>query len=252
MELLKHLVKEETKSLLKQHPEYLIKMRLLLLSLTAFLIALSINHPKAVVSITFDDGLLSEYEAARILEEYGFKGTFYIPAGLLGSDFEDNKVMNYSQVKDLYERGHEIGCHTMTHANLSTLNNAQVRHELSMCKELLKEFNPVSFAYPYGEGTQWEYIVKEYYTSARILRQELNTKKGFNISTLIFVHDRMERLNTLREWLGKEGWIVLTIHGVTNTPRGLIDITPEELREILSIIKESGAQVKTVGEVIRG
>ena len=226
-------------------------MKLFLLSLTVFLIALNLL-PRTIVTITFDDGLVSEYEASKILDSYGFKGTFYIPAGLLGGTFENNSVMNYSQVKELYNKGHEIGCHTMTHANLSMLNETQVRYELSTCKEVLKEFNPVSFAYPYGEGTEWESIVKEYYRSARTLNQTINTVKGFNINTLILVHDRMERLDKLREWLNQDGWIVLAIHGVTNQPRGLIDITPEELIQTLNIIKESGADVRTVREVING
>ena len=77
-----------------------------------------------------------------------------------------------------------------------------------------------------------------------------NIGKKFNVASLILVHDRMERLNTLRAWLRHDGWIVLTIHGVTSEPRGLVDITPEELIETLNIIKESGASVETVKEVI--
>ena len=92
--------------------------------------------------ISFDDGLLSNYEvAAPLLEKYGFTGWFFVPVALIGDrrlagDLEYRErirsrhgidisgeadgrpaFMNWEQVRDL-DRRHVIGCHTMNHCRL--------------------------------------------------------------------------------------------------------------------------------------
>ncbi len=231
-------------------------MRLLISIVIILVIASSFVKPVPVISITFDDSLVNQFEASRILDKYGFKGTFYVLPGYFGSVFEGYDVMNYSQVRDLYSRGHEIGCHTMSHINLSASNISVIKEELSECKRVLKEFNVKSFAYPFGMGIEHESIVKKYFSSARVLIQEVNTCKEFNIKGLIFVHERMNRLETLKEWISTikrdGGWIVITIHGISDEPRDLIDITPDEFNQILEVINDSGIKVKTVSNVLEG
>jgi peptidoglycan/xylan/chitin deacetylase (PgdA/CDA1 family) len=218
-------------------------MRLLLISLTGLLFMAAIM-PRTIVSITFDDGLASQYNASLILDEYGFKGTFYVCPGL--NEFEGNELMSWEQIINVQSRGHEIGCHTMTHVNASAISREEFEQELIACKQAT---NATSFAYPYGQGLDKSDLVYKYFNSARLVQQGINEKGSSEVKSLIFVHDRFDqRMDWLKEWLESGDWVAITIHGVTDEPRGLIDITPGEFRQILDVVRSSGAQVVRVSE----
>lgn len=82
------------------------------MSLTAQEIATWDNWCKAAVTFTFDDGgLLTESHkvAAKELEQFGFKGTFY-----LVTDWCDSHG-SWNDYKAFAQNGHEIGSHTVSH-----------------------------------------------------------------------------------------------------------------------------------------
>ena len=102
--------------------------------LTAFLEgALPLERPGLIV--TFDDGFRTNYTvAADVLDEFGIKGFFFIPAHFIqcagslvaSKEFvaqrlrepwrdEDFMPMTWNDLRDLVRRGHTVGCHTMTH-----------------------------------------------------------------------------------------------------------------------------------------
>src|ERR1043165_2939596 len=75
-----------------------------------------ISNSKVVI-LNFDDNRKTQFtEAKPILDKYGFKATFYVVCKYL-----DNKkgYMNWTELETLYKEGHDIGSHTMNHANLS-------------------------------------------------------------------------------------------------------------------------------------
>lgn len=105
--------------------------------------------------ISFDDGLLSNYEvAAPLLEKYGFAGWFFVPVAPIGDPRlagdpehrerirlrhgidvsgearEKPAFMSWAQVRDLGRR-HVVGCHTMNHCRLyGTLTEEKLRLEI--------------------------------------------------------------------------------------------------------------------------
>src|SRR5690348_5696366 len=79
---------------------------------------------QTIVSLTFDDGYDDAPLAAQLLEQHGFRGTFYIISGVLGQ----SPYMSVAQVQALQAAGHEIGGHTVSHKNLTTLTTDQARH----------------------------------------------------------------------------------------------------------------------------
>ncbi|WP_245998514.1 polysaccharide deacetylase family protein [Halalkalicoccus subterraneus] len=104
--------------------------------------------------VTFDDGFQSTIETALpILESHGVEATHYVVPGLLGERFEGSRVMDRDSVIDLSESGHEIGAHTMTHPDLTTVGREIARREIVESRESIEAItgdNPRSFAYPYG------------------------------------------------------------------------------------------------------
>jgi peptidoglycan/xylan/chitin deacetylase (PgdA/CDA1 family) len=102
------------------------------------------------VVITFDDGCETDLiVAAPILKEAGFTATFYVTVGFLGQ----RGYMNAMQLRELSALGFEIGCHSMTHAYLTDLDDNGLRREIVDAKTQLEEIlgKPVEhFACPGG------------------------------------------------------------------------------------------------------
>src|SRR5687767_9080135 len=102
-----------------------------------------------VVSLTFDDGQASQYSVKAPLAGHGMKATFYLnSAKVETSDY----YMTWSQVGELAAAGNEIGGHSLTHQDLTTLTDAQKRVEVCDDRQNLiaRGFAAKSFAYPYG------------------------------------------------------------------------------------------------------
>ena len=106
--------------------------------------------------MTFDDGYRMQYEqAAPLLDRYEVPGTFFV----MGTDWQGDGVHTYmrpAQVQDLAERGHEIGSHTVNHANLVALrarNPGAYLGEIFSSKIQLEDLlqrEVTSFCYPNG------------------------------------------------------------------------------------------------------
>ncbi len=106
--------------------------------------------PEKSLIITFDDGWLNQYENAfPILREYDFTATFFVVGRYVGG----SSFMNKIQIKEMIEEEMEIGSHSMTHANLVTVSEKDLRQEVAGSKVLLEnvfDVDVISFAYPYG------------------------------------------------------------------------------------------------------
>ncbi len=114
--------------------------------------------PDKPIAITFDDAWKSQYEnAIPILNEFGFKATFYAYTIVIGN----RTTMTYNQLSNLVQQGHNVGCHSATHCNLAkqfkTENteryNARLFREIFYAKKDIEKNIGASvkhFCYPYG------------------------------------------------------------------------------------------------------
>jgi peptidoglycan/xylan/chitin deacetylase (PgdA/CDA1 family) len=129
--------------------------------------------------ITFDDGLLSSYEAAqRVLNPLGIKAIFFVPTKVLELDTPDEMrrfaveriyrragtrnsltehhylTMNADHLRALHAQGHMVLPHTHSHAKLSELaTEADVERELREPRGLLEQLLQApadGFAFPVG------------------------------------------------------------------------------------------------------
>ncbi len=105
--------------------------------------------PVRPVAITFDDGNLDIYQNAfPIMQEMGFVGTFYIVANRLQSKY----YVHADQLQEMINAGWEIGCHGMSHIDL-TLDHSVIGYEVASSRSILEDALSVpvkTFAYPYG------------------------------------------------------------------------------------------------------
>ena len=107
-----------------------------------------------IVSFTFDDAPPTAATiGASILEDRGLRGTYYLNGGLLGGNSDIQPLLTASQAQELARRGHEIACHTFTHADVRALDWPSLSADLDRNAERLAEVcgaRPTNFAYPYG------------------------------------------------------------------------------------------------------
>lgn len=119
------------------------------------------NGKKKAVTFSFDDGVTQDIRLVEILNKYGLKGTFNLNSAKLGLPGDSWKVdgreiprsmVNASAVKELYE-GHEVAVHTLTHPNLTTLNDETVVRQVAEDAKALSElcgYPVIGMAYPCG------------------------------------------------------------------------------------------------------
>ncbi len=87
---------------------------------------------KKEVVLTFDDGPDPAYtpEILDILNRYQVKGTFFVVG--------ENALMHPQLVKRIYDEGHEIGNHTFTHPDITSITPSRLRMELNATQHLIQ------------------------------------------------------------------------------------------------------------------
>ena len=105
--------------------------------------------PRTIVSLGFDMGTGDQLLARQILEQHGFRGTFYIDSGPIGSS---GYYLSVSDLQSLQAAGHQIGGLTVDHVDLTTATPAQLQHQVCDDRSTLQGWglNVVDFAYPFG------------------------------------------------------------------------------------------------------
>lgn len=117
-----------------------------------------------VFGITFDDGYENNLRCALpVLKRYGFTSTCYIVANQVGktNDWDAGRgviqvpLMTATELQTWVAAGQEVGSHTMNHANLADLSDAEQVMEIAQSKialeDMVKQTDGVQhFCYPYG------------------------------------------------------------------------------------------------------
>lgn len=124
--------------------------------------------PARTVAITFDDGYEDNYtQAFPLLKKYGARATLYLVVERHDRDWSTYKKAHHAsgelmresklsdaQVREMLQSGvFELGAHTLTHANLPTLSDADRQAEVAGAKQSLENTFATtvgSFAYPFG------------------------------------------------------------------------------------------------------
>ena len=110
----------------------------------------AIKLPKKPIVLTFDDGYDDNYtNLLPILEEKGMKGTVY----MVTNDIGRPGYLTWDQLREMQNRGIELGSHTANHQPLTELSDQMRQDELKLSK-LLMEWNGLktifTFSYPNG------------------------------------------------------------------------------------------------------
>jgi peptidoglycan/xylan/chitin deacetylase (PgdA/CDA1 family) len=118
------------------------------------------EQPPGFAAVTFDDGMRNNHSVALpILRALGIPATVFVTIDFIGGRSPwigpggDNAMLDESELRDLVREGWELGAHTMTHPDLSTLDYEECYREIAQSREALEHIFGVSvqtFAYPFG------------------------------------------------------------------------------------------------------
>lgn len=113
--------------------------------------------PPRPIIISFDDSWGSQYtNAFPVMKKYGFTGVLYTVVAYIGQASglsTDPSYLTIDQLKEMAAAGWEIGSHTMTHQNLTAMNDDQVRYEVVDSRKALEAqlgLPILTFSYPFG------------------------------------------------------------------------------------------------------
>lgn len=154
------------------------------------------------IRISFDDCNLGDLRAAKLLKQYGFTATFYMPStGVRGT-----QLMTLKEVKEgILDLGHEIGGHTVSHPmDMKACSNEQLKFECEnnrfLCQLLSYRAgrgDVTKFCYPRGRHDERvrAAVKAAGYLEARttrVLKIENDTGDPFQTPTTIHMFAREE------------------------------------------------------------
>jgi peptidoglycan/xylan/chitin deacetylase (PgdA/CDA1 family) len=224
------------------------------------------------VSITFDDGVADQTQAGQILAEHSMHGTFYIISGRVGTP----GYLALSDLNNLAAAGNEIGDHTVSHLNLTTVNLEEAERQVCNARVQLKNwgFHVWDFAYPQaGTSPQLEQVIQKCnLNSARVVGNIVSPGDCFGCpyaetipprdAYAIATPDSIKTTNTLAEIENYViqaqqhggGWVPLVFHHVCEgcDSESVTSATFSALLDWLKTQTGNGVSVKTVHEVVGG
>lgn len=226
--------------------------------------AAPILFEEPLISVTFDDGYETNYSVAMpLLHQYGIRTTQYVLTGTSN----DPSYMSWEQIGQFKASGHELACHTVSHADLTTLSQTALHNELGVCKrELTKRYGPVTnFASPYGVSNPATLkAIGTYFDSQRntlgdptngVDDFDVNTARNFDRMNIIGVTIRsdtkMEDIRSLVAYTKKHNaWLVLTYHQA-NDPQSVYSLNEKQFNEQFAYLSGTDVRIVTVRDALQ-
>ena len=124
------------------------------------------DNSEPCIALSSDDGFQNNLVAAKIMDKYAAKACFFINPNSIGlsdpsliADFCRNrlkvrptKFLNWNEINDLQNSGHEIGAHTRDHINVAETPLRAFREDLEATRKIINSRcgNPRYFSFPFG------------------------------------------------------------------------------------------------------
>lgn len=220
----------------------------------------SLAQMPPTVSFSFDDFPVSAaHQGARILEDHGFRGTYYLAAGLLGTATEHGAMASVDDIGRLAANGHEIGCHTHGHLRAGQVGVEAYAQDLEQngraVAQLLGGLEMTSFAFPYGSVTPGaKRAAARRFSSCRTTMPRVNRGlTDLNLLSAVPVYAREGYTERAKDFLTdcgrRGGWLIVYTHDVQvdHSPCGC---TPQQFEEFVRAVVRQGCAVAPVRDVV--
>lgn len=187
----------------------------------------NIDPNKPMIALTFDDGPTKRYTSAILdsLKEHNANATFFV----LGS--------NAANAPELLQRmileGHEIGNHTFSHKQLTTLSKANIEEEIIATQETIHNITnryPAIIRPPYGSRNE---NVMQSAQGKKIVNWSIDTRDWKDRNADVIVKRVLDTV--------KDGDIILMHDLYASTAQAVSILVPQ--------LQEQGYQLVTVSEL---
>lgn len=186
-----------------------------------------VDKDKPMVALTFDDGPSKKYTSSILdaLKEYNASATFFV----LGSNAENAPELLQRMVLE----GNEIGNHTFSHKQLTTLSKAGVEEEIQETRECIYQIThtyPHVLRPPYGSKNE---TVLQCANDALVVTWSLDTKDWKDRDAKVIVERIMKEV--------KDGDIILMHDLYATSAQAACIVIPK--------LQEAGYQLVTVSQL---
>lgn len=215
-----------------------------------------INRQRPLISFTFDDFPRSALLiGGKILNQYGLAGTYYASLGLAGKETACGRIFCANDLPELFEQGHELGCHTFSHCDswetdAQTFEGSIIKNRIVL-HEMFPGLDFESFSYPIS--------LPRPFTKARIARHFLSCRGGGQVPNIGEVDLNQLSACFLEKYRGdiwpvkdlidwnREacGWLVFATHDVSDTPSPH-GCTPQFFERVVEYAVHSEANILPV------
>lgn len=218
---------------------------------------IKLNEP--IISFTFDDAPSSAFEnGGRLLNKYGYQGTFYIALSFLRK-IEGGVRFSPEHLEIAKQQGHELGCHTFGHLDVSQVTFSHLKEDINVNQQhILRELPGYvfrNFAFPFGAQTRaskkW---LSTQYRSARGNRNGINHGLAdlMNLKGVRLYEQYNSLLDIeqyIRDTLTSNGWLIFYTHAV-KAPTSNDGCTPAYFEAVLKMCKDKGIKVLPVDKAL--
>lgn len=214
------------------------------------------HFKKPIVSFSFDDCPHTAMTAgARLLEEKGAVGTFYVCGGLTDGTENGLPCQTEQDLSRTHENGHELASHLYNHRRCEDLSYEELVREIQQSKcyleAWLKDEEELHFSYPFGSiNLQAKKQISTEFISGRGVEPGINSGR-IDMACLkaVALYERQVSKEKIREWIdcnvSQDGWLIFYTHDVSDTPSEY-GITPDMLRYAIEYSIEKGCDLMSV------
>lgn len=215
-----------------------------------------IRPEQGVLSLSFDDFPKSAWEVAGpMLKDHGILATYYVAGGLCDGNNIGKVQYSERDLQELFEAGHEVGCHTFSHTSVLRLDAEGLTRELDCnalwVSERLDGHMMSHFAYPFGDASLGaKKLLGQRFAHSRGVRDgvnkgvaDRNNLLSFGLESRRLPHYDLEAM--MADTAANKGWLIAYGHDVESdpTPYGC---TPQDLERVITLARQAGLVIAPV------
>ena len=218
------------------------------------------DAPARLATLSFDDWPRSAWTVAGpVLASRGVRATYFTSGGFCGRRIGDLDYFTRDDLLAVREDGHEIACHTFTHADLSGLParaiQAEFERNAAFLRDAVGEISVASFAYPFGQvSLAAKRVVAARFASGRGIREAMNRGRVDLAQLSAFGLERYRGSQDPGAWLRRAveegGWLHVFTHDVSPAPSPY-GCAPDDLARFVDAALEAGLRFVTQDEGAR-
>lgn len=210
---------------------------------------------KGYASLTFDDGYVSQYDAAEIMYKHGFAGTAYIMPREIG----EPGYLTLNQVKDLKDKYHwGISSHNaLPYTNFGRIKLTQeIDYTINYLASNGFTTSASHLAYPMGKQDRQVVlpVVRDHFLTARLAGGGVETLPPADWYLLRSVNvldstSPEELVDVVKQAVTNGEWAILMFHYIVDNPERTTEYSKEDFEKFIELLDEANVPVMPVDQV---